>query len=314
MSENREPEGNGNPWVKSLLVWGGIFLALLLVVSMFGSPREAAGTQIRYSDFREKIVEGTVDEVQIAPDRISGKLKNGESFTTIPVANDTELPQLLEQNGVVVVEWAERDPQLVAAATLVVQLAIPPGGRQLSRTEPSRSRPCRAGRRRRRRSSEGGGDRSWRAPQGMGQACKSAEPRQAGSSDIVGSPDALRGLPCADDPGGSMTRSVSHPLRTSAVAALAALGLSGCASDPAFLETLAYAADTLAYELAQDCQNYTYGYGGYPPAHCSGGYDPYAAIYVAPVYVQPTHEARDRRHHRRDRRHDRGRHRRRGGK
>ena len=39
MSDNREPDGNGNPWIKSLLVWGGIFLALLLVVSMFGGPR-----------------------------------------------------------------------------------------------------------------------------------------------------------------------------------------------------------------------------------------------------------------------------------
>ena len=46
MSDNREPESNGNPWVKSLLVWGGIFLALLLVVSMFGGPREASRTQL----------------------------------------------------------------------------------------------------------------------------------------------------------------------------------------------------------------------------------------------------------------------------
>ena len=43
MNDNREPENGGNPWVKSLLVWGGIFLALLLVVSMFSGPREAAG-------------------------------------------------------------------------------------------------------------------------------------------------------------------------------------------------------------------------------------------------------------------------------
>jgi len=27
MNDNREPENGGNPWVKSLLVWGGIFLA-----------------------------------------------------------------------------------------------------------------------------------------------------------------------------------------------------------------------------------------------------------------------------------------------
>ena len=38
MSDNREPENNGNPWMKSLLVWGGIFLALLLVVSFLPFP------------------------------------------------------------------------------------------------------------------------------------------------------------------------------------------------------------------------------------------------------------------------------------
>ena len=47
MSDNREPDGNCNPWLKSLLVWGGIFLALLFVVTLFGGPREAAGSQLR---------------------------------------------------------------------------------------------------------------------------------------------------------------------------------------------------------------------------------------------------------------------------
>jgi cell division protease FtsH len=100
MSENREPEGGGNPWIKSLVVWGGIFLALLLVVSMFNGTTATAGTQIKYSDFREKVVNGSVKEVQIAPDRISGTLENGESFSTVPVANDTELTRLLDANGV----------------------------------------------------------------------------------------------------------------------------------------------------------------------------------------------------------------------
>src|SRR5687768_3214424 len=100
MSDNREPEGNGNPWVKSLLVWGGIFLALLLVVSMFGGPREAAGTQLKYGEFKGKVAEGTVQEVQIAPDRITGRLKNGTTFTSVPVANDLELIPLLDENGV----------------------------------------------------------------------------------------------------------------------------------------------------------------------------------------------------------------------
>ena len=97
MSDNREPDNNGYLWLKSLLVWGGIFLALLLVVTMFGGPREAAGSRLDYSDFRSKVAEGSVEEVQIAPDAITGKLKNGTDFTTVPVANDTErLRQLNE--------------------------------------------------------------------------------------------------------------------------------------------------------------------------------------------------------------------------
>ncbi|WP_250893833.1 ATP-dependent zinc metalloprotease FtsH [Croceibacterium selenioxidans] len=113
MSANREPEGNGNPWMKSLLVWGGIFLALLLVVSMVGGPRETAGTQLRYSEFRERVAEGSVEEVQIAPDRISGKLKNGSTFTTVPVPNDTELTRLLDDSGVKYAGTAPEEPNVL---------------------------------------------------------------------------------------------------------------------------------------------------------------------------------------------------------
>jgi cell division protease FtsH len=113
MSDNREPEGNGNPWIKSLLVWGGIFLALLLVVSMFGGPREAAGTQISYSDFRNRVAEGSVAEVQIAPEKIVGKLKNGSTFTTVPVPNDTELTGLLVDNEVQISGTPSEEPNLL---------------------------------------------------------------------------------------------------------------------------------------------------------------------------------------------------------
>ncbi|MFI8666273.1 ATP-dependent zinc metalloprotease FtsH [Qipengyuania sp. NPDC077410] len=96
-----EPEGNGpNPWVKSLMIWGGIFLALLMVVSFFGGSSGGNGTQLLYSDFRDKVAEGSVANVQISETQIVGEMKNGEQFSTIPVANDTSLPQLLEDNGV----------------------------------------------------------------------------------------------------------------------------------------------------------------------------------------------------------------------
>ena len=96
-----EPEGNGpNPWVKSLMIWGGIFLALLMVVSLFGGGSSGNGAQILYSDFRDKVAEGSVASVQISETSIVGEMKNGEQFSTIPVTNDTTLPQLLEDNGV----------------------------------------------------------------------------------------------------------------------------------------------------------------------------------------------------------------------
>jgi cell division protease FtsH len=99
MSDNREPETGGNPWVKSLMVWGGIFLALLLVVSMFGGSGEQAGTQINYSDFRARVAEGSVREVTVGPDRITGTLKNDSTFTTTPVPDDA-LTELLEEHDV----------------------------------------------------------------------------------------------------------------------------------------------------------------------------------------------------------------------
>ena len=100
MSDKQEPNGNPNPWAKSLLVWGGIFLALLLMVSMFSAGSQPAGSQIPYSLFRSKVAEGSVAKVEIGQDRITGVLKNEQPFSTVPVPGDTSLPQLLEQNNV----------------------------------------------------------------------------------------------------------------------------------------------------------------------------------------------------------------------
>ncbi len=112
---NRDPdrEPGGNPWIKNLAVWGGIFLALLLVVSMFGSGTAQQGTSLAYSDFRSKVAEGSVERVQIGTDRITGVLKNKETFSTVPVANDTDLPKLLEENGVKYEGTAPAEPNLL---------------------------------------------------------------------------------------------------------------------------------------------------------------------------------------------------------
>lgn len=79
---------------------GGIFLGLLLVVSMFGGGGQANGTPLLYSDFKEKVAEGSIKSVEISDTQIIGKTKNDEAFSTVPVANDPGLTQLLEKNGV----------------------------------------------------------------------------------------------------------------------------------------------------------------------------------------------------------------------
>jgi cell division protease FtsH len=94
-----DDQPQGNPWMKGLMIWGGIFLALFLVVSMF-SARVDPGTEIRYSDFRSKVAEGSVAEVQVGADKIVGRYKSGDTFTTVPIPNDTSLPELLAKNEV----------------------------------------------------------------------------------------------------------------------------------------------------------------------------------------------------------------------
>ncbi len=107
-----DEQPNGNPWLKSLLVWGGIFLALLMVVSMFGAQTET-GAPVRYSEFRDSVAEGRVAEVQIAEDKIVGKFKNGDSFSTVPVPGDTGLTELLQKNGVKYAGRAPDEPNLL---------------------------------------------------------------------------------------------------------------------------------------------------------------------------------------------------------
>ena len=108
MSDQNTPDGQGpgggpggpNPWIRSLMIWGGIFLALLLAVSLFGGNTQSADKTLSYSEFRQQVASGSVEEVQIADDRITGTLKNEDTFTTIPVRNDTGLTKLLDENGV----------------------------------------------------------------------------------------------------------------------------------------------------------------------------------------------------------------------
>ncbi len=109
---NDEPP-NGNPWMRSLLVWGGIFLALFFAVSLFSARTDTTSGQIQYSDFRAKVAEGSVADAQVGESKITGHFKDGDAFSTIPIPNDTTLPQLLQNNGVRYAGKAAEEPNVL---------------------------------------------------------------------------------------------------------------------------------------------------------------------------------------------------------
>jgi len=118
---NDEQEPKGNPMLRNMAIWSAIIVALLLVASIF-SGSSAPTNGITYSSFRDKVEAGEVKSVAIAPERITGKLQNDETFVTIPIPNDTSLYPLLDEKGVVVEAKAEEQPSLLL---LLIYQALP---------------------------------------------------------------------------------------------------------------------------------------------------------------------------------------------
>jgi cell division protease FtsH len=99
---DKDPQqgGSPNPWMKSLFIWAGILLALILFVQVVdGGGRSASGNAVPYSDFLNRVDEGSVKEVSIGRDVITGKLSNGESFRTNAIP-DPQLTTRLRERGV----------------------------------------------------------------------------------------------------------------------------------------------------------------------------------------------------------------------
>ncbi len=101
--DNKDPQGQGgggNPWMKSLFIWAGILLALVLFVQIIdGGNRAGQGDGIAYSDFLTRVDEGTVKSVTIGKDIVSGELTNGEKFRTY-APQDVQLVDRLKEKGV----------------------------------------------------------------------------------------------------------------------------------------------------------------------------------------------------------------------
>ncbi|MFL9839682.1 ATP-dependent zinc metalloprotease FtsH [Sphingomonas sp. ST-64] len=111
-NKQQGPENNGNPWMKSLLIWVGILAALALFVTMFQNPTGgAAGPTIAYSDFLNKVEAGEVKDVNVAGSVITGTFDNDTKFRTNAVP-DAQLIPTLRKQGVTISARPEEQPSI----------------------------------------------------------------------------------------------------------------------------------------------------------------------------------------------------------
>ena len=99
--DGKDPQGAPGGWMKNMLVVVAIVGALFLFVSLFdgGMRNGRTGDAIPYSDFLAKVDDGSVKDVVIAGDVISGKMGADQAFRTYS-PGDTTLVQRLQSKGV----------------------------------------------------------------------------------------------------------------------------------------------------------------------------------------------------------------------
>jgi cell division protease FtsH len=121
MNDDKTP--NGNPWMKSLLIWVGILAALAVFVSVFDGRKATptAGNGMAYSDFIAKVDEGSVKDVKIAGEIVSGTMSNGEPFRTYR-PND---PQLIDRLTKANVKFSAEPEETASIWMLLLYQALP---------------------------------------------------------------------------------------------------------------------------------------------------------------------------------------------
>jgi cell division protease FtsH len=102
MNDNEKPPEGPNPWMKSLLIWVGILVALALFVSLIDTRAVGTGAnQIAYSTFLDKVESGLVHDVNIAGEVVTGTYSDNTKFRTF-APQDPRLTDRLREKGVVI--------------------------------------------------------------------------------------------------------------------------------------------------------------------------------------------------------------------
>ena len=113
MNDNDKQPDNGNPWMKSVMVWVAILVAIALFVTLIegGQQTAAPNGTLSYSTFLQKVQEGSVRDVNIAGNVVTGTLTSGDKFRTYTPA-DPQLTDRLLKKGVAINARPEDGPNI----------------------------------------------------------------------------------------------------------------------------------------------------------------------------------------------------------
>ena len=93
--------GGQNPWMKSLMVWVAILLGLALFVTIIGGrSATSSANQISYSQFLDRVDEGSVKSANLSQTVVTFKTSTGETFRADRVLPDPALLQKLRDRHV----------------------------------------------------------------------------------------------------------------------------------------------------------------------------------------------------------------------
>src|ERR1700712_4105480 len=94
--------GGPNPWMKSLLIWVGILVALALFVTLIDNRAVGPNVNgIAYSQFLDRVQNGQVKDVNIAGEVVTGTLTDNSKFRTY-APQDPGLTQRLRDKNVTI--------------------------------------------------------------------------------------------------------------------------------------------------------------------------------------------------------------------